>query len=119
MKYYRFSLLLTVLFLSSCSNESTSDLIDVPNGEDITYTDDIKPIIEANCIGCHTQPPINGAPMALNSYEDVKTYVENNKIIDRISRDQGAPGMMPLGGTRLPNEVINLFTLWKQQGFRE
>ncbi len=119
MKNSKTLLIIASIFLLSCSSESTSDLIDIPNGENISYTDDIKPIVDASCVGCHSQPPISGTSLALNTYESVKANVENDKIIDRISRNQGEIGMMPQGGTRLPDEIINLFSLWKQQGYQE
>lgn len=111
--------LLALAILTSCSNESTSDLIDVPFVENVTYNNDIKPIIDANCLGCHRSPPVNDAPMPLTTYENVKEFVQNDKIIDRVSRSQGQSGMMPLGGTRLPQPLIDLIIKWKQQGLQQ
>ena len=119
MKLHHTLALLALLILTSCSNESTSDLIDVPLVENVTYTNNVKPIIDANCLGCHGNPTTNYAPMSLNTYETVKEFVQNDKIIDRISRSQGQSGMMPLGGTRLPQPVIDLIIQWKQQGLQE
>ena len=119
MRSYHSIMLLPLLTLTSCSNESTTDLIDMPIVENVTYTNDVKPIIDANCLGCHSSPTANGAPMSLNTYEKVKEFVQNDKIIDRISRNQGQPGMMPLGGTRLPQPIIDLVVEWKQQGLQE
>lgn len=119
MKFYKTLILLPLLVLTSCSNESTSDLIDIPVVENVTYTNNIKPIIEGNCLGCHGAPTANDAPMSLNTYEKVREFVQNDKIIDRISRNQGQSGMMPLGGTRLPQPIIDLIIKWKQQGLQE
>ncbi len=119
MKLHHTLALLALVIMSSCSNESTSDLIDVPFVENVTYTNNIKPIIDANCLGCHSSPTANDAPMPLTTYQNVKEFVQNDKIIDRVSRSQGQSGMMPLGGTRLPQPVIDLIIKWKQQGLQE
>jgi hypothetical protein len=102
-----------------CTNESTSDLIDGSVVGEITYTNTIKGIIENNCYACHTNPPQNGAPMHLTTYEDVKNAVLNRGLLDRISRAQGAPGMMPNGGTRLPQPTIDKIFQWAQNGLPE
>jgi hypothetical protein len=105
------------LFLS-CSNNSTDDLITI-NSATVTYNSQVKNIIETNCLFCHSSPPSNFAPMQLTTYEDVKNAVLNRGLIDRISRDQGAPGMMPNGGTRLPQALINQIITWQNEGFAE
>ncbi|SFB22943.1 hypothetical protein SAMN05660845_2158 [Flavobacterium swingsii] len=107
--------------LSSCSNDSTSDItMPVPpanNSTTIKYSTDIAPIISANCLGCHSSPPVNGAPMQLTTYNDVKNAILTRGLIDRISRAQGTPGMMPNGGTRLPQETIDRIIKWQTDGF--
>lgn len=101
-----------------CSNNSTADLLEPSLTENVSYARDIKPIIDNNCLECHKNPPENGAPMSLSDYESLKDAITNRPLIDRISREQGAEGMMPLGGTRLPQSSINLIALWKAQGLQ-
>jgi uncharacterized membrane protein len=101
-----------------CSNHSTSDLSGASLVGNVSYARDIKPIIDNNCLECHKSPPENGAPMPLTTYEFVKDAITNRPLLDRISREQGAEGMMPLGGTRLPQSSINLIALWKAQGMQ-
>lgn len=116
-------LFIVVLFatLSSCSKDSTSDITTpVPppnNSTTIKYSTDIAPIISANCLSCHSSPPVNGAPMKLTTLDDVKNAILTRGLIDRISRAQGAPGMMPNGGTRLPQETIDKVIEWQNDGF--
>jgi hypothetical protein len=116
---YKFLLLCGILTLTSCSYESTLDLIDVPFVETVTYTNDVKPIIDGSCVGCHGNPLINGAPMSLTTYENVKQFVQNEKIINRISRDINDPQLMPVSGPKLPQPVIDLVIKWKDQGCLE
>lgn len=114
----RYLPLFLLAFLSGCSNNSTDDLV-VLNTQQVRYNTQIRQIIESNCIACHQDPPINFAPMRLTTYEDVKNAVLTRGLIDRISRPQGATGMMPSGGTRLPQAVIDQIVQWQNEGFAE
>ncbi len=118
MKKVKFILVLCVTFIYSCSNESTIDLTD-PIPQKVSYTVNVKPIIDANCIPCHKSPPVNGAPMSLLTKLQVQDAIVNRGLIDRISRAQGAPGMMPNGGTRLPQTSIDIIKKWQEDGFLE
>lgn len=109
-----------VLFLLlGCTNDSESDLVDNTVPSTTTYTNAIKSIMDNNCISCHGDTPSGGAPMALKTYQNVKDAVMNRGLIDRISRTQGASGMMPLGGTRLSQSSIDLVIDWKNTGFAQ
>ena len=107
------------LLLCSCENDSPADLTFPIPEETITYTEHVRTIINNNCIICHGTTPANGAPMPLTTYAAVKEAVQNRGLLDRISRPQGASGMMPNGGTRLPQSQINLINEWAAQGLQE
>ena len=113
------TLLLGTVLVSSCTNDSSNDLLGIEDLDEVTYTNTVKSIMDNNCISCHAATPINGAPNSLTTYENVKESVLNGGLLDRISRNQGAPGMMPSGGTRLPQAVINQVTTWSNQGLIE
>jgi mono/diheme cytochrome c family protein len=101
----------------SCTNDSESDLMDSTLTTSITYTNSIKSTIDANCISCHGTNPSNGASISLKTYQNVKDAVSNFGLIDKISKAQGAAGMMPFGGTRLPQSKIDEIITWKINGF--
>lgn len=107
------------LLCCGCENNSTDDLIDPSLVDNATYTEHVKPIIDNNCIVCHAAVPQNGAPMPLMTYSQVKNAVQERGLLDRISRPQGTPGMMPNGGTRLPQHQIDLIFQWNAQGLQE
>src|SRR5688572_14945033 len=111
-------LILAFLFIA-CSDNSTSDLIDITPVENVSYNANVKSIIDNNCIVCHGTVPANGAPMSLTTYDNVKDAVMNRGLIDRISRPENAPGHMPLGGPRLPQNLIDIIIQWQTQGFPE
>lgn len=110
---------LMIFLLVGCTNDSESDLTDNVTPVTITYTNSIKSIMDTNCVSCHGTSPTNGASISLKTYQNVKDAVSNFGLIDRISRAQGAGGMMPNGGTRLPQSKIDEVTNWKNNGFKE
>jgi hypothetical protein len=112
---------ISILFLlfTSCTNDSASDLMNPNIPATTTYTNSIKSIIDNNCIFCHGNTPSNGAPMSLTTYQNVKDAVLTRGLIDRISKAQDAPGMMPYGGARLPQSNIDEVITWKNTGFKQ
>jgi hypothetical protein len=109
----------TLFFVFSCSNHSEDDLTIPLTSNTTKYIQNIKPIIDNNCVACHGSTPSAGAQTSLVTYNQVKTSVLNNGLLDRISRVQGASGMMPYQGTRLPQTTIDLIIDWNTDGLLE
>ncbi|MFP4844716.1 hypothetical protein [Winogradskyella sp. PE311] len=110
---------LLLLLAFSCSNNSEDDLTEDISIEDtVTYLVNIKPIIDNNCIICHNNPPVNGAPNALTDFNSVKDAVQNRNLIGRISTND-LSSVMPLGGPRLPQNLIDLIMQWETDGLIE
>jgi hypothetical protein len=109
------------ILLTGCNSRTYDDI--EPEDEEVrpelvVYTD-VKVIIDNACLNCHSSPPQNGAPMSLTTFLDVKTAVENRGLLDRISRNEGAGGLMPVGGPRLPQASIDLLVQWNEDGLLE
>ncbi len=112
------------LFIWSCTNDSEDDLtqVDQEQGEDdpeanlITYENTIKEIIDRSCVGCHDDPPRNGAPFSLVNFQQVSQRA--NSILNAMSRQNGAVGAMPPAG-RLPQNTINQLEEWIDNGSPE
>lgn len=101
-----------VVLLIACESRTYEEISDnTPITEEVTYNKDVKPIIDANCVSCHSP----GA-QALTNYAEVKNNIDN--IIDRISRPNGDPLKMPQGGSLSPTQ-INIITKWKADGLSE
>lgn len=114
-----FTISLGVLMFS-CTNASENDLVDQVDTEIvITYTEHIKPIFDTNCVACHSNPAINGAGVPLTTLSEVQSSIENTDLIDRINRQPGEGGFMPLGGSRIPQVSIDLIIQWQSEGFAE
>ncbi len=121
MKKYTLSyLLIGLLILTSCSSSTYDDVEEEqdPIPETVTYVD-VKPTIDQFCVSCHGNPTENGAPNSLVTYENVLDAVQNRGLLDRISRNEGEDGIMPLGGPRLPQTTIDLFFQWEEDGLLE
>ncbi|WP_178991034.1 hypothetical protein [Winogradskyella schleiferi] len=119
MKLKKLLYILVVVSLYNCSYVNEDDLTEDIISEDlINYEDHIKTIIDNNCVFCHNNPPENGAPMPLTTYANVKDAVENRGLINRISStDLGF--VMPFGGPRLPQNLIDLVIQWEADGLIE
>ncbi|WP_290699883.1 hypothetical protein [Lacinutrix sp.] len=111
-----------LLILTSCSNVTEEDLLEpiiLEPEESINYTQHIQPIMVNNCTFCHNDPPVNGAPNSLTTYNAVVNSVNNSNLIGRISRETGESGAMPIGGPKLPQDLIDLVIQWQVDGFLE
>lgn len=110
----------SIVVLTSCSTHTLDDVMEpVEEAPEITTFQDVKSIFENNCLQCHSNPPQNGAPMPLVSFENVRDAVISRGLLDRISRNEGESGLMPLGGPRLPQSTINLIVSWEEDGLLE
>jgi hypothetical protein len=111
--------LLALLGLSSvaCTNDSAADLIGFePIPEQVSYAMDVKSIIDNNCTNCHGVSPVSGSNLSLTTYGEVRNAVLNNGLINRLNLPEGNSLLMPQGGPKLPQTVINLVEKWEQDG---
>jgi len=106
------SFFLLIFFVTSCSSGSDDPIINPP--DDVTYAGDIKSIIDGKCLGCHTNPPVNGAPMSLITYQNVKDAVESRGLIVRVEN-----GSMPPAGTNLTTAQVQALKDWQTGGFMQ
>lgn len=111
-----FFLTISFFTLNSCTTDSISDLGSITETT-ATYTLTVRSIVDNNCIQCHASTPVNGAPMSLTTYENVKDAVLNRGLLDRISRAEGTSGAMPFGGPRLPQTSIDAINNWANNNF--
>ncbi|MDQ0592751.1 mono/diheme cytochrome c family protein [Chryseobacterium ginsenosidimutans] len=115
MKKYMY-IISSAIVLVACESRTYEEISDnTPVPEQVTYTKDVKPIIDANCISCHA-PGGAASFQPWTSYDQVKNNID--KIIDRIGRPTGDPQKMPQGGSLSPSQ-INIFTKWKADGLTE
>ena len=119
MKQY--CLLFFSALLVSCTTSTYDDIVAIEEQDPIEVVtfQEVAFVFENVCTACHSNPPQNGAPMPLTNYSEIKNAVETRGLIDRISRNEGEQGLMPLGGPRLPQQQIDLIIQWNQDGLLE
>ena len=106
--------------LMSCTDDNPSTLLDnTPNTGMITYSQNVKSVIDNNCVVCHAAVPKNGAPMSLVTYNQVKDAVLKRGLLNRISLENGNSSLMPNGGPRLPQVTIDMMLKWEKDGLLE
>jgi hypothetical protein len=101
------------LFLISCKNDKiTAFSADCP--EIISFSNTIEPMILNNCStsGCHNIAG-PGKPKLMDHF-DISSNAETIKYV--ISVDPSDNDLMPLGGPKLADSVIQHFSCWIDQG---
>ncbi len=123
MKAIKLIMLLCItLFVFNCSNDSEDDLVNVdppmeePGDTPVNYVDDIAPIMSTSCVGCHADPPRNGAPFSLVNFSQVNQRATG--VFNRMNLQSGSAGAMPPSG-RLPQATIDKIQQWIDDGKKE
>lgn len=101
--------------LSNCSSaKKNKDYVDVKK---ITYTNDVKPIIENSCTPCHMPPQGRKEPFA--NYEQVKTHIA--AILERVNLPQDNRKFMPPVNKKpaLTEAQVALLVEWQKQNMPE
>lgn len=100
--------LCALLIAMSCSAVKNAS-----NG--LSYTADVKPIIDANCAStCHNASRPAGG-IDLTTYEKVKENCVSGKLIDAIQHNEGAKPM-PKKAPKLDNASIQTIINWTISG---
>ena len=104
--------------LISCTTEKIDTAL-----QEVTYYQDIAPIITNNCLSCHREE--GSAPFALDSYDTVRAF--GPSIVDSISQRRMPPFHADNSGECqefihspwLASEDIETITSWVEQGSAE
>jgi len=110
MKYSLLLLLSLSFFIFSCSSDDDDPTPDPVTK--VTYTKNIKTIIDGNCLTCHGAEVENGASKSLTTYAEVKDASAG--VIGKV-----ADGTMPAGGGSLTDAQKKAFADWKKDGLLE
>ena len=120
---------LASVIIFSCSKKSEDQVAQPPGGSNgggtggggsscdtvnMTYSANVKPILQANCYSCHGNGQVNGN-VTLDSYAGVKAVADNGKLIGVITHAAGFP-QMPQGGSKLSDCNINKIKDWINRG---
>jgi hypothetical protein len=96
--------------LFSCTREKVTPLAAQCN-DTISFSNDVMPIIQANCINCHDQGNASGG-------FDFSSYTSISANANAILNSMKANGyqLMPIGGPALPDSTIQKISCWINQG---
>ncbi len=118
MKY--FSIITTIFVLIgviSCTKDIGPDpaLSRTINCDTISFTKHIKPIIEANCIGCHTPNGGGNGDFTTDMYPVLKQKADNGSLLGRAV-DLTITPTMPYGMNPLPENKREILRCWINAG---
>ena len=105
-------LTLGVLTVGSCNKDKTPvDCVAAGCADTISFANQILPMIQINCTGCHEPGNASGG-------YSLSTYSEISANADAILNSLNGTGMqlMPQGGPALADTLIQQFSCWKCQG---
>lgn len=105
------SVMIIALFLpSACSKaKAPPALPQIVCTSTISFSQQIAPMIEANCSGCHGVGA--GTTPVLSNYAEISGNADA-----MINALHGTPQLMPEGGPALADTLIQQFQCWIQQG---
>ena len=113
-----FFVFFSILLLNSCNYDNEESLYGISDCDTnvVSFEMDIYPIVSSHCTMCHGGPSPS-AGLALETYDQIYQSATDlyNGVIDRISRPEGDPLMMP-GNYRLPQCEIDKIVFWVEQG---
>jgi uncharacterized membrane protein len=113
MKALKFIFILMITFYVGFSCDSSTYYQISGEVANPTYTSNVKPVIENNCLSCHSaagaQYPI------METYVQLRDATEIGAVICRID-DQSCGAVMPQSG-RMPQTSINTIKKWAANGY--
>ena len=100
---------------TGCYYDNVVDLY--PDGcrtTNMSYTDDIVPILNGNCLSCHNSMDEQGG-VNLETYDDVSIYVEDGSLLGSVKHSDGFEPM-PLVGPMISDCSISKLESWIYDG---
>lgn len=115
IKYCLMTMVLATV-MSSCYYDVEEELYpgmacDTAN---VSYAEDIVPILTANCYVCHSQA-INTANITLEGYQNLLEYVNNGRLLGAIKHEVGF-SPMPKNAPKLVECNIEKIETWINAG---
>ena len=116
-KYLILSYALVLLLLTHCTYDNSVDSYGNTTACDtaaVTFSQDIKALIDQNCEGCHNGMSANGG-LVLSGHQNTAAAALNGSLIDRMTRNAGDPLLMPPSGALSECDISKL-QAWIVQG---
>ena len=112
MKKINILVILLTLFTASCYYDNAEELYpdDPCDTSNVTYSLSVVPIIDRECIVCHSASA-NLGNVTLEGYAEIKKYVDNGKLRSSITHD-GNASPMPKDGNKMSDCNIKIIQTW-------
>ncbi|MFT3979189.1 MAG: cytochrome c [Ferruginibacter sp.] len=109
------TLLFAVIFLTFCnsSKKATATAETAPKKPAFNWTNNIQPMMVAQCGPCHVTG--KGNKLAMDNLDNVKNNIDD--IIRRIELNPGERGYMPFKRAKLSDSTIAMVKTWKTDNF--
>ena len=105
-----------VLFFNACSTLVEEDL-NQDTGCDtqaVSWTDDVLPILEISCLGCHNAGAAQGG-IVIDSHESITAVIDRGRLLGAIRHDPGF-SPMPRNAAQLSACNIEKIAAWVNDG---
>lgn len=103
--------------MQSCYYDNEEDLYPQPapcDTTNITYSQNVWPIVNDNCTSCHSGSAPSGN-ISLTDYNEIVDAANDGSLLGTIRHDDGwSP--MPKGGGQLPDCDIKHIEIWVDEG---
>lgn len=95
-------------------NTTCSDNGGVCDTTNVTYASTIRPIIENNCLGCHSGTSLGGG-LSFSTVSGVQSVARSGRLLGSVNQLYGY-SQMPRGGAKLLDCDIAKITAWVNAG---
>ena len=112
----RLTYVLIVCLASACYYDNEASLYGeaICSDEEPTYAATVVPILNRNCMSCHSQAVAEGG-VVLETYSGVNQQAENGKLLGAITHASGF-SPMPKNAPQLRECDINAIRAWIDSG---
>ncbi len=119
MKKY-FLIIIVLTLFGSCTyhneDEYFKDNPDRCYTDDVSYQNDILPVLEASCISCHSSANLSGG-IDLSNHSEIKQVAESGLLLGVLRHDMGFKPM-PQNANKLSDCTILKIEAWIDQGLK-
>ena len=112
-------LIAATLLFSNCSSAANdaNENSDCDVNENLSYTKDILPILEENCLSCHNEENYSKKAdgRLFEGYDNFKKYIDKGTVVKAINHETGLV-KMPYRKAKLDDCTILKIETWVEEG---
>ena len=105
------------MLMPSCSSDSEDDVVPDCDLDNVSYSETIVPIMQANCNGCHSGPSPS-AGIITAEYEGLQEIALDGRLVGSVNHEEGY-SPMPQGQAQLDECPREQIAAWVDDGAPE